>query len=78
MGMPQIALFGWLISISIPLTLILVGIISSIGCLLIRKGLQYPHPKELEQDLQESDMGESIYIDDDDLTPFKQDEDSYE
>jgi hypothetical protein len=78
MSMPQIALFGWLISISIPLTLILVGVISSIGCLLIRKGLQYPHPKELEQDTQESDMGESIYTDDDDLAPFEKDEDSYD
>jgi hypothetical protein len=49
LGMPQIALFGWLITISIPLTLISMGIISAVGCLMIRKGLQYPHPIELEQ-----------------------------
>jgi len=50
LSIPQIALFGWLISISIPLTLILIGIISSMGCLMIRKGLQYPHPEELVQE----------------------------
>jgi len=51
MSIPQIAFFGWFISVSIPLTLVLMGIISSVGCLMIRKGLQYPHPKELEQDI---------------------------
>ena len=54
MSMPQIAFFGWLISISIPMTLILVGIISTFGCLLIRKGLQYPHPQELETEDRDS------------------------
>ena len=50
LSMPQIAFFGWLISISIPLTLVSVGIISSIGCLMIRKGLQQQHPLQDEWD----------------------------
>ena len=53
LGMPQIALFGWLITISIPLTLISMGIISTVGCLMIRKGLQYPHPVELQKEIDE-------------------------
>ena len=52
LSIPQIAFFGWLISISIPATLVLVGIISTVGCLMIRKGLQFPHPQELEQESQ--------------------------
>lgn len=55
MSIPQIGFFGWLISVSIPLTLVLVGIISTAGCLMIRKGLQYPHPLELENEIQDSD-----------------------
>ncbi|MGY5857726.1 MAG: MFS transporter [Candidatus Thorarchaeota archaeon] len=50
LSIPQIAFFGWLISISIPLTLISIGIISTIGCAMIRKGLQFPHPEELIQE----------------------------
>jgi MFS family permease len=47
MSIPQIAFFGWLLSATpLPLTLILVGIISTAGCAMIRKGLQYPHPLE--------------------------------
>jgi len=47
MSIPQIAFFGWLLSVApIPLTLILCGIISTAGCAMIRKGLQYPHPLE--------------------------------
>jgi hypothetical protein len=53
MGIPQIALFGWMISVSIPLTLFFVGIISTMGCLLIRKGLQHPHPQDFAQDESE-------------------------
>jgi len=53
MSIPQIAFFGWLISVSIPLTLVLVGIISTFGCLMIRKGLQHPHPLELEEAARE-------------------------
>ena len=53
LSIPQIAFFGWFISVSIPMTLVMVGIISTLGCLLIRKGLQFPHPKELQQDNSE-------------------------
>lgn len=42
MSIPQIAFFGWLISIApIPLTLILCGFISAIGCVMIHKAFQY-------------------------------------
>ena len=54
LSIPQIAFFGWFISVSIPLTLVLIGIISTFGVLMIRKGLQYPHPQELETESQES------------------------
>lgn len=54
LSIPQIAFFGWFISVSIPLTLVLIGIISTAGCLMIRKGLQYPHPKEMMQETSES------------------------
>ena len=54
LSIPQIAFFGWFISVSIPGTLVLIGIISTIGCLMIRKGLQFPHPKEQEQEYSES------------------------
>jgi MFS family permease len=48
MSIPQISFFGWLISVApIPVTLFLCGIISTLGCLMIRKGLQYPHPLEM-------------------------------
>ena len=53
-SIPQIAFFGWLISVSIPMTLVLTGIISTVGCLMIRKGLQHPYPQELEQEFRES------------------------
>ncbi|MFW9816138.1 MAG: MFS transporter [Candidatus Thorarchaeota archaeon] len=65
LGMPQIAIFGWLITISIPLTLISIGIISTVGCLMIRKGLQYPHPRELEQLAEESATDEFVLYDED-------------
>ncbi|MGY5873569.1 MAG: MFS transporter [Candidatus Thorarchaeota archaeon] len=54
LSIPQIAFFGWLVSVSIPLTLISIGIISTVGCLMIRKGLSFPHPQELEQKSQDS------------------------
>ena len=54
LSIPQIAFFGWLVSVSIPLTLISIGIISTVGCLMIRKGLSFPHPQELEQKIQDS------------------------
>lgn len=44
MSIPQIAFFGWLISVApIPYTLILCGFISTVGCAMIRKAFQYPH-----------------------------------
>jgi MFS family permease len=52
LSIPQIAFFGWLISVSIPATLISIGLISTLGCYLIRKGLQHPHP---EEELRESE-----------------------
>lgn len=52
LSMPQIAFFGWLVSVSIPLSLILIGIISSIGCAMIHKGLQQPHPLQDEWDAE--------------------------
>jgi len=55
LSIPQIAFFGWFISVSIPFTLVLIGIISSLGCLMIRKGLQYPHPQELESEFQKEE-----------------------
>jgi hypothetical protein len=59
LSIPQIAFFGWLISVSIPATLVSIGIISSIGCLMIRKGLQQRHPFQDEWDA-ESAIEESI------------------
>lgn len=53
-SIPQIAFFGWLVSISIPITLVCIGIISTLGCLMIRKGLKYPHPQEVEQESQKA------------------------
>ncbi len=52
LGIPQIAFFGWLISVSIPLTLISVGTISSIGCVMIHKGLQQQQPMQDEWDAE--------------------------
>lgn len=63
MGIPQIAFFGWLISVSIPLTLVLVGVISTMGCLLIRKGLQHPHPQELQSEVRDLDEFSSERVD---------------
>jgi len=49
LSMPQIAFFGWFISVSIPFTLVSIGIISTIGCFLTYKGLQKgPLEDELE------------------------------
>jgi hypothetical protein len=67
MGIPQIAFFGWLISVSIPLTLVLTGVISTTGCMMIRRGLQYPHPRDLEPTVEERDMfGIELIGDEDD------------
>jgi MFS family permease len=69
MSIPQIAFFGWLISVSIPLTLVLVGIISTVGCLMIRKGLHFPNLVELMTKARESeDLGsDAIEGESDDL-----------
>jgi len=52
LSIPQIWVFAWLVSISIPLTLVSIGIISTLGCLMIRKGLQFPHPEELVRETE--------------------------
>jgi hypothetical protein len=47
LGMPQIVFFGWLISVApISITLILTGVISTIGVLLINQAFRYPRPEE--------------------------------
>ena len=47
LGIPQIAFFGWLISVApISLTLILTGGISTVGVLMILKAFQYPRLDE--------------------------------
>jgi len=47
LGIPQIAFFGWLISVApISLTLVLTGIISTVGVLMIARAFQYPQPEE--------------------------------
>lgn len=64
MSIPQIALFGWLLSVApISLTLVLCGIISTTGVLLIHKGLQYPHPLEEEKGLSETQDDEDDILD---------------
>ena len=51
LSIPQIAFFGWLISVApIPYTLILVGLISAVGCVMIQKAFQYPHPTEEQEE----------------------------
>lgn len=69
LGIPQIALFGWLVSVSIPLTLISIGIISTLGCVMIHKGLQYPHPEELlrESERVVDELLDSLEVDSDDF-----------
>ncbi|MHA2071215.1 MAG: hypothetical protein ACXAAR_07880, partial [Candidatus Thorarchaeota archaeon] len=50
-AIPQIAFFGWLIPLlGISTTLLLCGCISTIGVLMIRKGLSYPRPWLQEPD----------------------------
>jgi hypothetical protein len=47
LGIPQIAFFGWLISVApISLTLVLTGVISTIGVLLINQAFQHPRPED--------------------------------
>lgn len=47
MGMPQIAFFGWLISVApISLTLVCTGLISTCGVILINQAFQHPRPEE--------------------------------
>ena len=47
LGMPQITFFGWLISVApISLTLVLTGIISTVGVLLINLAFRHPRPEE--------------------------------
>ncbi len=47
LGIPQIAFFGWLISVApISLTLILTGVISTIGVLLINQAFHHPRPED--------------------------------
>ncbi len=64
MSIPQIAFFGWLLSVApISLTLVLCGIISTTGVLIIHKGLQYPHPSEIENELSETQDDEDDMLD---------------
>ncbi|MCK4567241.1 MAG: MFS transporter [Candidatus Thorarchaeota archaeon] len=64
MSIPQIAFFGWLLSVApISLTLVLCGIISTTGVLIIHKGLQYPHPSEMENNLSETQDDEDDMLD---------------
>ncbi|TFG26310.1 MFS transporter [Candidatus Thorarchaeota archaeon] len=50
LSIPQIAFFGWLLSVApISITLFLCGIISTIGCLMIRRAFQYSHPSEYQE-----------------------------
>jgi hypothetical protein len=52
MAIPQIAFFGWFIPFAgIPLTLLLCGCVSTIGVLMIRRGLSYP-PPVMEDDVE--------------------------
>jgi len=45
LSIPQIAFFGWLVSAApVYLTLILTGVISTIGVLLINQAFQHPRP----------------------------------
>ncbi|MFW9846329.1 MAG: MFS transporter [Candidatus Thorarchaeota archaeon] len=49
LAIPQITFFGWLIPLGgIPLTLFLCGCLSTVGVLMIRKGLSYPKPWQEE------------------------------
>ncbi|MFW9807548.1 MAG: MFS transporter [Candidatus Thorarchaeota archaeon] len=49
LGIPQIAFFGWLISVApISLTLVLTGGISTMGVFMIFKAFQQPRPSEEE------------------------------
>ncbi len=51
LGIPQIAFFGWLISVApISLTLILTGVISTIGVLLVNQAFQHPRPEDKRVD----------------------------
>jgi hypothetical protein len=69
LGIPQIAFFGWLISVSIPMTLVSIGIISTLGCLMIRKGLQHPHPLKLEaMESAEDEFG--LFVEEEDDLEF--------
>ncbi len=64
MSIPQIAFFGWLLSVApISLTLVLCGIISTTGVLIIHKGLQFPHPSEIENNLSETQDVEDDMLD---------------
>jgi hypothetical protein len=51
LGIPQIAFFGWLISVApISLTLILTGVISTVGVLLINQAFKHPRPGDEPSD----------------------------
>ncbi len=73
LSIPQIAFFGWLLSVApIPITLILCGFISASGCFMIHKAFKYPKPnEELVNDdaVQESiDYFDEVLSDDDGIS----------
>jgi hypothetical protein len=58
-ALPQIWFFGWLIpTIGFPLTLMLCGLVSLVGVLLIRKGLHQPKPV-LEEEVWSNGQAEA-------------------
>lgn len=62
-SMPQITLFGWVITeYGVPLALILCSLISFVGVLLMRRGLSYPIPTEEES--VESEVAEEEIVSD--------------
>ncbi|UCE10926.1 MAG: MFS transporter [Candidatus Thorarchaeota archaeon] len=60
-AMPQIAFFGWLLSvIGFPITLAIISAISLGGVFLIRRGLSYPIPKAHDDSQDKSSISEAI------------------
>ncbi|MHA1960436.1 MAG: MFS transporter [Candidatus Thorarchaeota archaeon] len=59
-AMPQIALFGWLLSvIGFPITLAMISTISLGGVFLIRRGLSYPVPEAHDGSIDKSSISET-------------------
>ncbi len=62
-SMPQISLYGWIITeYGVPLALILCSLVSFVGVLLMRRGLSYPIPTEEES--VESEVAEEEIVSD--------------